>query len=327
MEELLNAYGRERKPCLFVLDYELQHPLVWPLDDVPSGHVWYDLGGRTNVPPLAVRPDAFSFSRFPVPFEEFRRKFRYVHDELLAGNSFLTNLTVRTRVETSLSFREIFQRSQARYKLYIDSLPEGNPCPPFVCFSPEIFVRIEGNRIASYPMKGTMDATRETAAEELLADEKERFEHATIVDLIRNDLARITTTRWVERFRYLEEIRTNGKPLLQASSEIAGTLPEGWQNQLGTLLARLLPAGSITGAPKPKTMDIIREAEGEPRGYYTGIVGLFDGKNLDTGVLIRFLEQRDDGLWFRSGGGITFLSEAEKEYQEVIDKVYLPILS
>lgn len=327
MEELLNAYGQQRKPCLFVLDFELQHPLVWPLDDVPSGHVWYDLGGKTNVAAAVIETGGFSFSRFPVSFDTFREKFRCVHDELLAGNSFLTNLTVRTRVETSLSFEEIFLRSQARYKIRVDALPDGNPCPPFVCFSPEIFVRIEGNRIASYPMKGTIDASLDRAAETLLADEKERFEHATIVDLIRNDLARITSSRWVERFRYLEEIRTNGKPLLQASSEIAGTLPDGWQNQLGTLLGRLLPAGSITGAPKPKTVDIIRKAEGEPRGYYTGIVGLFDGENLDTGVLIRFLERREDGIWFRSGGGITFLSDVEKEYQEVIDKVYLPILS
>jgi para-aminobenzoate synthetase component 1 len=87
----------------------------------------------------------------------------------------------------------------------------------------------------------------------------------------------------------------------------------------------LLPAGSISGAPKKKTIEIIQEVEGQERGYYTGIAGTYDGETLDSTVLIRFIEEKEDGKYFRSGGGITHLSTVQKEYQELIDKVYVPI--
>ena len=88
----------------------------------------------------------------------------------------------------------------------------------------------------------------------------------------------------------------------------------------------MLPAGYVSGAPKPATLDIIREAESEPRGYYTGIFGYYDGKELDTAVMIRFIEQFDGRYYFRSGGGITAYSDCESEYKEVLSKIYLPII-
>ena len=87
---------------------------------------------------------------------------------------------------------------------------------------------------------------------------------------------------------------------------------------------KLLPAGSISGAPKQKTVEIIREAERSDRGYYTGVFGIFDGRDLDSAVNIRYIEQTDHGLQFRSGGGITAMSKMEDEYQEMMDKVYVP---
>ena len=110
------------------------------------------------------------------------------------------------------------------------------------------------------------------------------------------------------------------------SSEIRGRLPEDYPLQLGDLFFSLLPAGSITGAPKPRTVQIIREAETYDRGFYTGVTGYFDGRNLDSTVLIRFLEQQPDGAKvFKSGGGITFRSEARNEYEEMKQKVYVPL--
>ena len=94
----------------------------------------------------------------------------------------------------------------------------------------------------------------------------------------------------------------------------------------GDLFISLLPAGSITGAPKPRTVQIIREAETYDRGFYTSVTGYFDGRNLDSAVLIRFLEQPPDGTKvFKSGGGITFRSEARNEYEEMKQKVYVPL--
>jgi len=87
----------------------------------------------------------------------------------------------------------------------------------------------------------------------------------------------------------------------------------------------MLPAGSITGAPKKKTVEIIQKAEGYDRGYYTGIFGHFDGRDLDSAVAIRFIEKQGEELIFKSGGGITFQSDWKKEYDEMQKKVYVPI--
>jgi para-aminobenzoate synthetase component 1 len=96
--------------------------------------------------------------------------------------------------------------------------------------------------------------------------------------------------------------------------------------RLGDIIFSLLPAASITGSPKTKTEEYIRLAEAQPRGYYCGIAGYFDGKKLDTTVLIRFIEIDGKNMFFRSGGGVTSDSVCEKEYQEVLDKIYLPII-
>ena len=174
-------------------------------------------------------------------------------------------------------------------------------------------------------MKGTIDAGLPDAENILLHDEKEIAEHYTIVDLIRNDLSMVAENVVVEKFRYLAEIHSNKKNLLQASSKIKGTLPEGYQNNLGELLFTLLPAGSVSGAPKKKTIEIIQQSEEEPRGYYTGVAFYSDGENVDSCVLIRFIEKENEKYYYRSGGGITVNSEMEKEYQELNDKIYVPV--
>jgi para-aminobenzoate synthetase component 1 len=110
------------------------------------------------------------------------------------------------------------------------------------------------------------------------------------------------------------------------SSEISGELSENWKDELGTLLISLLPAGSICGAPKKKTLEVIKEAEGTDRGFFTGIFGIFDGRELDSAVMIRYIESTENGLQFRSGGGITGRSDPREEYNEMMDKVYVPII-
>jgi len=110
------------------------------------------------------------------------------------------------------------------------------------------------------------------------------------------------------------------------SSHITGVLPAGYLSNLGDIIFKLLPAGSISGAPKEKTIEIIKAAEQYDRGYFTGIFGLFDGTSVDSAVMIRYIEKQGDDFWFKSGGGITAKSNLEKEYQELIDKVYVPVV-
>lgn len=130
----------------------------------------------------------------------------------------------------------------------------------------------------------------------------------------------------VPRYRYIDELRTHNGSLLQVSSEIRGRLPEGWNGHVGEILFSLLPAGSITGAPKKKTLEIIAEAETYERGFYTGVMGYFDGQDLDSAVMIRFMEQVSPRSFiFKSGGGITSKSEVRSEYNEMKQKVYVPI--
>lgn len=316
--EKLNEWGKAKTPFFFLVDYQFQKPLAWKLDEVDPKEILFNLNGFTNEP-AAHRddlPEHIQFDKHPLSFGEYQTKFDCVLHHLNAGNSFLVNLSVPTPIDTNLTPEQIFRHSEAPYRLLFRD--------KFVCFSPEIFVRIQGKRIASFPMKGTIDASVPNAEQVILADYKEAAEHATIVDLIRNDISMVAEKVWVERYRYIDRIQTSDKTLLQVSSEIAGILPADLNGQYGDLLQKLLPAGSITGAPKPRTLEIIQEAEDYNRGYYTGVMGYFDGENFESAVMIRFIEQQENGLVFKSGGGITALSNAKSEYQEVIDKVYLP---
>jgi para-aminobenzoate synthetase component 1 len=252
----------------------------------------------------------------PVERERFSNAFTYCKEEIEYGNSFLLNLTFPSEIKTNYTLEEIFHSARSSYKiLWKDK---------FVSFSPECFVKIKDNKIYSYPMKGTIDASIENAKEKIINDKKEEAEHYTIVDLIRNDLSMVSKNVQVTKFRYLDEIKTPDKNLLQVSSEICGDLPEDWRADLGNIIMKLLPAGSISGAPKEKTRQIIQKAEQEKRGFYTGISGIFDGDTLDSCVLIRFIEKNGDKKFYRSGGGITFRSEEESEYNELIDKIYVP---
>ncbi|GET34390.1 aminodeoxychorismate synthase component I [Prolixibacter bellariivorans] len=315
--EKMNLLAAQHQPFLFVLDFGLKAPLVLELSEATAQGILFDVNGHRNFEPVAFTEKAIQFRKHPVSYDTYREGFDNVMQHIRHGNSFLTNLTFPTPVETNLTFEEIFHRSSARYKLLLPG-----KC---VVFSPEIFVKITDRKIASYPMKGTIDAAIPHAASQILNDKKETAEHNTIVDLIRNDLSMIAKNVHVSRFRYIDEVKTHEKTLLQVSSEITGELPSDYHSNIGNIMAALLPAGSISGAPKQKTVEIIRESEIDERGYYTGVFGIFDGQDLDSAVMIRYIAQENGKTLFRSGGGITVFSEAEKEYQEMIDKVYVPI--
>jgi len=315
--EIMNNWGMQHIPFLFIIDFEMRAIRLFRTDlEIPES-IWYTfpLTGVYN-PHLEKSNDIF-FRKYPIPFSIYQQSFNKVLKQIKTGNSFLLNLTMPTRIETNLSLQEIYLQSQSKYKLLVDT--------EFVCFSPETFITITNGLITSCPMKGTIKASVSGAAEIVLNDPKETAEHHTIVDLIRNDLSMVAADVIVKRFRYIERIITHEGDILQVSSEISGKLPSDYENHMGTIIFTLLPAGSVTGAPKQKTIEIIRQVEGNPRGYYTGIFGRFDGKNLDSAVLIRFIEKKNNELWFRSGGGITHLSDPECEYNELIDKAYVPI--
>lgn len=372
----INQLASQDEPFLFIINYQGDKAFIRLLSDINPEECLFDFEGRGNLShvwkeTLKEETSEKEISETiwqiePPLYEDYERSFNIVKSNIMAGNSYLTNLTCRVPVSCNLSLEEIFHRAKGKYKLLLRRkrtqaedkahLKEENieeNLTPFVCFSPETFVRIKGGRIYSYPMKGTLDASLPNAEKQLMEDRKEAAEHATIVDLIRNDLSRVAENVRVDKYRYIDVLHTNKGDILQTSSEISGRLPEDYPHHLGEILDAQLPAGSITGAPKDKTMQIIQEAESYDRGFYTGIMGIYDQGELNSAVMIRFIEEETspvdfetDGeknfkakegkasegkepkanrkLYFKAGGGITSKSDCRKEYEEVIQKIYLP---
>jgi para-aminobenzoate synthetase component I len=312
----MNRLGSLGEPFVFLIDFLMENPLIFSIN-TPQEELQWQTPTKHSVKISGKKPKLALWKTFPVSFSEYKKGFDLVQQHIHNGDTYLLNFTQPTPIETNLSLNEIFQISEAPYKILFPN--------KFVCFSPEPFVKIENGQISAFPMKGTIDAGTENAEELILSDSKELAEHNTIVDLIRNDLSLVAENVQVEKFRYLERIHTNTKDLWQVSSKITGTLPENYASKIGDILFSMLPAGSISGAPKKKTVEIIRKAENYERGYYTGIFGVFDGKNLDSCVLIRFIEKQNGRLVYKSGGGITFMSRAETEYEEMLKKVYVPV--
>jgi len=313
---LMNRYGADKIPFLFVVDFNMKHPEIHKLNSIPDGLKFVTpLISNVNHARTFVNP--VSLKKHPVSFDTYSHAFKNVHHNICLGNSYLLNLTFPTIIETDLNTEEIFYGSFAKYKLlhYDD----------FVVFSPETFIRIKDGVVRSFPMKGTIDSSVPDAENVILLDKKEEAEHNTIVDLIRNDLSKISDNVEVLRYRYIDRIKSGERELLQVSSEISGRLGINYERRLGDILKAMLPAGSVTGAPKKNTLKIIRENEKYDRGWYTGVFGVFDGSCLDSAVMIRFIENSDGKMIFKSGGGITYLSDPIKEYNELIEKVYVPI--
>ena len=366
----INQLASQDEPFLFVINYQGDKAFIRLLSDINPEECLFDFEGRGNLShawketlkeeilkketlkketlkeeTLKEEISETTWQIEPPLYEDYERSFNIVKSNIMAGNSYLTNLTCKVPVSCNLSLEDIFHRAKGKYKLLLRRKRNLNP---FVCFSPETFVRIKGGRIYSYPMKGTLDASLPNAEKLLMEDRKETAEHATIVDLIRNDLSRVAEDVRVDKYRYIDVLHTNKGDILQTSSEISGRLPEDYPHHLGEILDAQLPAGSITGAPKDKTMQIIQEAEGYDRGFYTGIMGIYDQGELNSAVMIRFIEEETspvdfeaDGeknfkanegkkpkesrkLYFKAGGGITSKSDCRREYEEVIQKIYLP---
>jgi len=309
--EDLNRLGRKREPFLFICDFEAKRLEAFPLDTLLDEDIEFciDKDYLYKPHPHFLHPLASSF-------EEYKHKFTQVIEKIKAGETYILNLTQKTPIKSDKTLREMFPLANAAYKLRFKE--------DFLCFSPEQFIEIKGKKIHTFPMKGTIDANVENAREKILADTKELAEHIMVVDLLRNDLSIVAENVKVEKFRYIAEIAAGEKKLLQVSSHISGDIGEDWHANIGTILQKLLPAGSISGAPKKSTLEIIKHVEAYDRGFFSGVFGVYNGETLDSGVMIRFIEKTEHGVVYKSGGGITLDSDVASEYQELLDKIYLP---
>ncbi len=191
--------------------------------------------------------------------------------------------------------------------------------------SPEVMVRCTAGRLQLSPIAGTRrrgedDAEDARLAAELREDPKERAEHVMLVDLGRNDLGRIARPGTVNVERLMEVERFSH--VMHLTSRVTARLQDGLDAL--DVLASTFPAGTVSGAPKVRAMEIIAEVEQQPRGPYAGCIGWLgldaDSVNLDTGITIRSMWVRDGRLYWQAGGGIVFDSDPDAEWQEVRNK-------
>ncbi|MES2049426.1 MAG: aminodeoxychorismate synthase component I [Pseudomonadota bacterium] len=264
----------------------------------------------------------------------FSTAINSVRDYISAGDTYQVNYTYRLHFDTYGSpvslYRRLRQRQPVPYGALI-CLPEGEAV---LSLSPELFVRHQAGRLLARPMKGTAAATGDDASDQQLAkalslDSKNRAENLMIVDLLRNDLGRIATTGSVTVPHLFEVNRFSS--VLQMTSTIEANLQPDLP--LAEIMSALFPCGSITGAPKHRTMEIIRELETEARGIYTGAIGWFDAPvaantvgDFCLSVPIRTLAlQAPDTFGIQSGvragvmgvgAGIVYDSNSKEEYAE-----------
>ncbi len=353
---MMNQLGKERVPFLFIANFDTTKNIVIPLDEINPQEIAYDFQGvKSNLPAFN---ECYGFQETdshltstvpiwhcdPIDFTEYQSAFTPLMKQLQQKNTHLANLTFPTPIQCNLTLPEIFARTTAKYRLFLNH--------HFCSFSPETFITIQNNIIATYPMKGTINAGIPNAKQKLLENPKEQDEHQTVAEEAMRDISLVAKNARISRFRYVDKIERGDGAILQTSSIIEGDLTPDFHDHIGDLLYKLLPAGSITGSPKEATYKILNSIETYDRGFYSGVAGIYDGENLDSAVLIRYLEedhrsnegikaspkeipfstltpmQEDEILFhytFKSGGGITAMSQAESEYDELIEKIYLPI--
>lgn len=309
-----------------VLAYDHRRDRAWlcashPVD--PEAVIEEALWWTEGKPPEYPAPGKAEEARFVSNFtrEEYLRAVQRVKEYIYAGDIYQANLSQRfqtpLRDHPWILYRRLRRQNAAPFAAYFNAV-EGQICSS----SPERFLKGEGRKVETRPIKGTRRRSPDPEedrrlAEELQASVKDRAELSMIVDLERNDLGRVCSygSVRVEEHAVIEHYAT----VHHLVSTVAGELHPG--RDVVDLLRASFPGGSITGAPKIRSMEIIDELEPTARSVYTGSIGYlgFNG-NFDLNIAIRTIIVKGDTAYFQVGGGIVADSVPEEEYQETLDK-------
>jgi para-aminobenzoate synthetase/4-amino-4-deoxychorismate lyase len=264
--------------------------------------------------PLTITP--------ALDFSDYARALSRIKEEIAEGNTYQVNYTYDCHIQTSLAPLELYEMLRPHqttpYTAFIENRYES-----ILSFSPELFFELDGTTIRAKPMKGTARRGKDTAEDEtnrqfLQGDEKNRAENVMIVDLLRNDLGKVAIPGSVA-VKNLFEVETH-KTVHQMTSEIVATLKE--QTSLWEIFVALFPCGSVTGAPKRSTMQLIDALERGPRGVYCGAIGFLEPGRACFSVPIRILQRtRDETAYrYRVGSGIVWDSDIREEWLETQTK-------
>lgn len=288
-------------------------------DSVEREALWWE----DAEPPSYPAPEGAGEVSFVSNFtrEEYVRAVRRVKEYIYAGDIYQANLSQRfhttLRDHPWILYRRLRRLNAAPFAAYFNAV-EGQICSS----SPERFLKGEGRRVETRPIKGTRRRSEDPEedrrlADELMASAKDRAELSMIVDLERNDLGRVCSygSVVVEEHAVIEHYAT----VHHLVSTVVGELHPG--KDVVDLLRASFPGGSITGAPKIRSMEIIDELEPTARSVYTGSIGYlgFNG-NFDLNIAIRTVIVKGNTAYFQVGGGIVADSVPEEEYQETLDK-------
>ena len=266
--------------------------------------------------------------------EQYKEMFAQAQLALKNGDSYQINLTKYIYGKTSLSALELYNELKSQQKVRYNALLSFNGLD-IISISPELFFRKNGTKLTVNPMKGTAKIGNDEKANKLILNrlkecKKNRSENLIIVDLLRNDMSAISKTGSV-KVETLFEIETY-QSILQMTSKISSKVKKNITFR--TLLNGLFPCGSITGAPKLRTISLINQIELYQRNVYTGSIGyILPNNDMCFNVAIRTVEKQNDTFIFGVGGGITVSSTAQDEWDEMqtkmqfIHNVYKPDFS
>ena len=277
-----------------------------------------EMAGVTPSGSAALLADPLCLS-METPLPQYLEQVAAVKQYIAEGDTYQVNLTTAMTASYGGAALPLYEALAAQQPAPFSALLH-LPDDEFVLsFSPELFFSLDGDRVVTVrPMKGTAARQGSEEADQrqmawLAADEKNRAEHLMIVDLLRSDLGRLCTAGSIRADRLFEVERY--RTLLQMTSTITGSLGHGVT--LADMFRALFPSGSMTGAPKPRTMEIIAELEGRTRGVYSGTIGLAapDG-TAAFNVAIRTVVLKDGRLRMGVGGGVVADSIAEQEHAE-----------
>ena len=279
-------------------------------------------GPEATTRPVGLEPVEVSMSR-----DRYESEVRKAKEAIAAGEAIQIVVARRQTFE-----RPVINGQQLDSVSLYRSLRRVNPSPylffvrmpefTVVGASPELLVRVEGDRMTTHPIAGTRPRGATPAEDDALVqalqrDPKERAEHVMLVDLGRNDLGRVARAGTVAVTKYMEVERYSH--VLHLVSNVEARLKPGCDSL--DALRSIFPAGTLSGAPKVRAMQLIAEAEGERRGLYGGAVGYlgYDG-NLDTAITIRSAVLKDDRIHLTVGAGIVAGSVPEREFEETDHK-------
>jgi anthranilate synthase component I len=275
------------------------------------------LDGPAPEIPGSTRRSRGTTQRLPTA-DDYRRSVRRVQEYIRAGDAFQVVLSQRAERPTACSAVELYRAlRRVNPSPYLFLLELGDGGPALVGSSPETLVKSEGSRASLNPIAGTVPRGHGDA-ERLLASEKDRAEHVMLVDLGRNDLSRVCVPGSVRVERFLEPERFSH--VTHLVSEVAGELRAGVTPF--ELLRACFPAGTVSGAPKVRAMQIISELEGYRRGPYAGAVGYaLPGGALDTCIAIRTIVLFEGLAHLQAGAGIVAGSDPDAEHRECLAKL------